>query len=76
MNHENYFWKTATGVNTDLARHDAARKKLEEQIVDFENRLLIEPDNEMTLRVLASYREFLNKLMESRVNVVSKIGRK
>lgn len=73
---KNYFWNDAAGVNADLTRHTQEQKKLEAQIVEYEAKLLVDPDNKMLPGVLATYRSFLNKLMDSKANVTSKIGRK
>ena len=73
---KNYFWKDATGVNADLLRHTEKQKELESHIKDLESELINGFENEYTKTFLATYRRLLNLLMDSKVNVVAKIGRK
>ena len=73
---KNYFWKDATGVNADLARHTQEQKEIELKIVEAEARVAADPSDRFAESILRTYREFLNKLMDSKVNVVAKIGRK
>jgi len=73
---KNFFYKKATGVNADLARHTQMQKYLELKIIEAEARVAADVSDKFAPGILRTYREFLNKLNDSKVNVVAKIGRK
>jgi hypothetical protein len=73
---KNFFYKKASGVNADLARHTQKQKELELEIAEAEARVEADPTDSMAASVLRVYREFLNKLMDSKANIVYKLGRK
>lgn len=66
-----YFWDKAKGLNADIERHRAKEKELESKIAELEGKT-----DDMSIRALRVYRNFLYQLQVSKVEVVSKIGKK
>ena len=66
-----YFWDKAKGLNADIERHRAKEKELESKIVELEGK-----EDPMSIAALRVYRRFLYQLQLSKVEVVSKIGKK
>lgn len=65
-----YFWKDASGVNADVERHRQKESELREKIAELEQK-----DDEMSVAALRDYRNFLDKLLQSKAEAVSKIGK-
>ena len=66
-----YFWDKAKGLNADIERHRAKEKELEFKIAELEGK-----EDPMSIAALRVYRRFLYQLQVSKVEVVSKIGKK
>ena len=66
-----YFWDKAKGLNADIERHRAKEKELESKIAEREGK-----EVPMSIAALRVYRRFLYQLQVSKVEVVSKIGKK
>ena len=66
-----YFWDKAKGLNADIERHRAKEKELESKIAELEGKT-----DDMSIVALRVYRRFLYQLQVSKVEVVSKIGKK
>lgn len=67
-----YFWQNATGLKADVERHRAKERELDAKIAELET--LAEP-SEMDLAVLRTYRSIRSRLLESKAEVVDKIGK-
>lgn len=65
-----YFWKEASGVNSDVERHRKEESYLREKIAELEQK-----EDEMSVAALRVYRNFLDKLLQSKAEAVSKLGR-
>jgi hypothetical protein len=70
-----FFYKDASGNKADVERHRKQEQELEEKITKLEAVPLKERD-QMTDRLLRTYRHFLYQLHVSKAEVVSKIGKK
>jgi hypothetical protein len=68
-----FFRSKATGLNADLARHTKEEKNLKAKILELEQ--IPEPD-QFDLAFLKSYKELLAKLMQSKAEVLSNLGKK
>ena len=66
-----YFWDKAKGLKADIERHRAKEKELESKIAELEGK-----EDPMSIAALRVYRRFLYQLQVSKVEVVSKIGKK
>lgn len=66
-----YFSKDANGLNADIDRHSAEEAKLNAKIAELQDK--DDPKSKFRLSV---YRSFLNKLLQSKSEVVNKIGKK
>lgn len=66
-----YFWNKASGVNADIERHRAKEKELEAKIAELEGK-----EDPMSIASLRTYRRFLGQLQYSKMEVVTKIGKK
>ena len=66
-----YFWNKATGLNADIERHRAKEQELETKIAELEGET-----DEMSIAALRTYRHLLHQLHLSKVEVVTKIGKK
>jgi hypothetical protein len=66
-----YFWDKEKGLNADIERHRAKEKELESKIAELEGK-----EDPMSIAALRVYRRFLYQLQVSKVEVVSKIGKK
>jgi hypothetical protein len=65
-----YFYKNASGLNADIERHRIKEAELTKKILELEGKA-----DDMSQAVLRSYRSALNVLMQSKADVVSKIGK-
>lgn len=74
----NYFgtYYKVRGLNADIDRHTKAENDLRQKIETLEKKLQENPHCQMTKSSLKAYRECLNVLLQSKAEVVSKIGRK
>jgi len=66
-----FFWKDAKGVKADVERHRVEEASLDAKIAELEGK-----DDPMSIRALQAYRNFRAQLLQSKAEVVSKIGRK
>ena len=66
-----YFWDKTKGLNADIERHRVKEKELESKIAELEGK-----EDPMSIAALRVYRRFLYQLQVSKVEVVSKIGKK
>ena len=65
-----FFYKNATGLNSDIHRHYKQERELLEKIVELQNKT-----DEFSVIALQTYRNLLNQLRDSKSVVVSKIGK-
>lgn len=69
----NYFWRPKPiGLNANIKQHMKEQGKLERKIEELEN---IEHPTEMEIRTLRTYRHFLTQLLQSKADIVSKLGK-
>lgn len=68
-----YFYKPASGLRADVTRHRRKELDLRASIADLE---AIETRTEMEDSVLRAYQHILTHLLDSKAEVVNKIGRK
>ena len=69
-------FRKINGLNADIARHAKEERELRVKIEELEKKLQENPQDERIESCLRTYREFLNKLLQSKAEVVSKIGLK
>jgi hypothetical protein len=67
-----FFWDKAKGVNADIERHRAHEAELDARIAELETR----PDDPMAVASLRVYRRFRAQLLQSKADVVTKIGKR
>ena len=68
-----YFWTPKPiGLKADIERHRKAQQELEDNISELES----QPESTYKERYLRTYRNMLCILLQSRAEVVTKIGRK
>lgn len=68
-----YFYKDASGLKSDIDRHREEELKLDSKISELE---AIKEPTEFEVAALNVYRHFRNQLLQSKADVVSKIGKK
>lgn len=68
-----FFYKSATGVNNDIARHNAHQKELEDKIAELEQ---IANPTLADYTFLRAYNHLLSQLLESKAEAVSKLGKR
>jgi hypothetical protein len=68
-----YFYKPTKGLKADVERHRAKEAELNVKIARLE---AIENPNESDTVFLRTYRNIRNSLLQSKAEVVSKIGKK
>ena len=69
-----YFWyQRPLGLKADIKQHLAEQRKLEGRIKELEQ---VENPTKMQEAALRTYRHYLNLLLQSKADVVSRIGRK
>jgi hypothetical protein len=66
-----YFWNNAQGLKADVERHRAKEQELEATIAALEG-----SDDPLDQAALRTYRYLLHQLHLSKVEVVTKIGKK
>jgi BMFP domain-containing protein YqiC len=67
-----YFWNKVKGLNADVERHRAKEAELDARIAELEAR----PNDPMAVASLRTYRRFRAQLLQSKAEVVDKIGKK
>ena len=68
-----WFWQDAKGLKADVNRHRAKEAELDARIAEMEAR---GPDDAMAVAALRVYRRFRAQLLQSKAEVVSKIGKR
>ena len=66
-----YFWDKAKGIKADVERHRAKEAELDARIAELEGK-----DDPMSIASLRVYRRFRAQLLQSKADVVNKIGKK
>lgn len=66
-----FFWGNAKGVKADVERHRAKEADLDARIAELEGK-----DDPMSVAALRVYRRFRAQLLQSKADVVSKIGKR
>ena len=71
MNKMKFFWKNTRGLKADVERHRAKEAELDARIAELEGK-----DDPMSIAALKVYRRFRAQLLQSKADVVTKIGKK
>ena len=66
-----WFWQDAKGLKDDVNRHRAKEAELDARIAELEGK-----DDPMSIAALRVYRRFRTQLLQSKAEVVSKIGKR
>lgn len=66
-----WFWQDAKGLKDDVNRHRAKEAELDARIAELEGK-----DDPMSRAALRTYRRFRAQLLQSKAEVVSKIGKR
>ena len=66
-----FFWDKAKGLNADVERHRAKEAELDARIAELEAK-----DDPMSIAALRVYRRFRAQLLQSKAEVVTKIGKR
>ena len=66
-----WFWHDAKGLKADVNRHRAKEAELDARIAELEGK-----DDPMSIAALRTYRRFRAQLLQSKAEVVSKIGKR
>jgi hypothetical protein len=66
-----WFWQKAKGLKADVERHRAKEAELDARIAELESR----PNDPMAVAALRVYRRFRAQLLQSKAEVVNKIGK-
>lgn len=67
-----YFYNKASGTKADINRHREKEKELDAKISELE---AIEEPDEFQVSALRTYRHLRSQLLQSKAEVVSKIGK-
>ena len=67
-----YFFSKSVGLNADIERHRLKEQGLRAKIEELEK---LESPDKFQVRVLQAYRHILNQLLQSKADVVSKLGK-
>jgi hypothetical protein len=67
-----FFWQDAKGLKADVERHRAKEAELDARIAELEAR----PDDPIAIAALRVYRRFRAQLLQSKADVVYKIGKR
>ena len=67
-----FFWGDAKGLKADVERHRAQEAKLDARIAELEAK----GDDPMAVAALRVYRRFRAQLLQSKAEVVTKIGKR
>ena len=65
-----WFWQEARGLKEDIERHRAKEAELDARIAELEGK-----DDPMSIAALRTYRRFRAQLLQSKAEVVNKIGK-
>jgi len=66
-----FFWGETKGLKADVDRHRAKEAELDAKIAELEGK-----DDPMSIAALRVYRRFRCQLLQSKADVVTKIGKK
>lgn len=66
-----FFWQEAKGLKADVERHRAKEAEMDARIAELEGK-----GDPMSIASLRVYRRFRAQLVQSKADVVSKIGKK
>jgi phytoene/squalene synthetase len=66
-----YFWKDAKGLKDDVNRHRSHEAELDAKIAELEGK-----EDPMSVAALRTYRRIRAQLLQSKAEVVTKIGKK
>jgi hypothetical protein len=66
-----FFWQDTKGVKADVERHRAKEAELDAKIAELEGK-----DDPMSIAALRVYRRFRAQLLQSKAEVVDKIGKR
>ncbi len=66
-----FFWGDAKGVKADVERHRPKEAELDARIAELEGK-----DDPMSVAALRVYRRFRAQLLQSKAEVVNKIGKR
>ena len=66
-----FFWTQAKGLKADVERHRAKEAELDAKIAELEGK-----DDPMSVAALRVYRRFRAQLLQSKAEIVNKIGKK
>ena len=66
-----FFWGDANGLKADVERHRAKEVELDARIAELEVK-----DDPMSIAALRVYRRFRAQLLQSKADVVNKIGKR
>ncbi len=66
-----WFWTDVKGVKADVERHRAKEAELDARIAELEGK-----DDPMSIASLRVYRRFRAQLLQSKAEVVDKIGKR
>jgi hypothetical protein len=66
-----FFWSDTKGLKADVERHRAKEAELDDRIAELETK-----DDPMSIIALRVYRRFRAQLLQSKADVVTKIGKK
>lgn len=66
-----WFWQDTKGLKADVERHRAKEAELDARIAELEGK-----DDPMSIAALRTYRRFRAQLLQSKAEVVEKIGKK
>ena len=66
-----YFWNDAKGLKADVERHRAKEAEMDAKIAELEGK-----EDPMSVASLRVYRRFRAQLLQSKADVVTKIGKK
>jgi hypothetical protein len=66
-----FFWGDTRGLKADVERHRAKEAELDVRIAELEAR----PNDPMAVAALRTYRRFRAQLLQSKAEVVNKIGK-
>ena len=66
-----WFWQDAKGLKADVERHRAKERELDARIAELEGK-----EDPMSVASLRVYRRFRAQLLQSKADVVEKIGKR
>jgi len=66
-----YFWTDTKGLKADVERHRAKEAEMDAKIAELEGK-----DDPMSIAALRVYRRFRAQLLQSKADVVTKIGKR